>query len=201
MLPMATVGTLWSSVGWAQRPEHTLSALPEPHCCATRPQTRQQSIVGGKFSLLTLSQQKPQDSNSYFNPACNDALVFVAFYLNLAQGTGGAELNQEMLDTGVLQPCGGLCLPESPICKQLRPENKSAPHPDFSEGGFMASTFCLSRPDPFGNRQSVPCPSYDNVRRPLLITRPLAYDVAPEPRTRRASYYHYPTTMNQSSPD
>ena len=42
----------------------------------------------------------------------------------------GSEL-QQVVDAG---PCGGYCRPEAPVCKPLRVENRSVPHPDCVDG-------------------------------------------------------------------
>ena len=85
-----------------------------------------------------------------------------ADYINLIQGSAGTRINDLMKTNGELEPCGGACLPEAPVCKLLRPANVSKPHPDFSTGGFMENTTCWSRPDPQGRQEKVPCPAYDN---------------------------------------
>ena len=123
------------------------------------------SIQGGKYALLTLDKQTTAEATAYYNPTCSDLLFGtgrVPYYTNLLHGTAGFWVALDMLRAGELEPCGGTCIPDAPVCKLLRSPNISKPHPDFSPGGFMENNTCRSRPDP--HQEEIPCPSHDTVR-------------------------------------
>ena len=106
-------------------------------CCLPF-QTKVDSIVGGKFSLATKGAESLSDATEIWNPACSDTLDFVAYYINLLQGSLGEEIIKEIEGrlnatalADYLEPCGGQCSAEKPLCKpQARPVNQNVVHPD-----------------------------------------------------------------------
>ena len=126
-----------------------------PRCCVAK-QTRQRSIVGGRFSLTARAAEGVVDAADFYNPTCIDS-TFQVYYINLMIAAVGDEIRKQQRSRHASDPCGGLCLPEVPVCKQLRPRNTSLPHPDFAPGGLLEGTICRSE----GFPSRGPCPRFD----------------------------------------
>ena len=105
-------------------------------CCIPH-QSKVPHLVGGVFSLSAKASETPESASDLWNPSCSDTIQYIAFYANLLQASMSAVLSHQA------GPCGGHCAELGQICKQLRPENRSAAHPH-----------CVPSPLVF-------CPSYD----------------------------------------
>ena len=153
-----------------------LTDVRRPKCCVAT-QTRQASITGGRFSLRTKAAESVGEAADFYNPACADSTVpggRIVYYVNLLVGALGDELRTIERASGVSLPCGGLCVPEAAVCKKLRPENTSIPHPDFLPGGLMEGTAC--RQDASSDGKAAWCPTFDNG---YSCTVPTCDDIKP----------------------
>ena len=142
-----------------------------PPCCLVQ-QTQVTHIQGGKFSLQTKSGETAEEATAYWNPGCADALTVTVFYTNLLQGAIGESLRRGQRVAGDLRPCGGVCTPEQPVCRQVRPRDESVPHPDFVPGGFLQNSTCRNTP----SSDVVDCPAFDTG---YSCTVPQCSDVRP----------------------
>jgi hypothetical protein len=133
-------------------------------------------MTGGGLSLQGLSIESPIKASERYNIACINSLDNVAYWVNLLQGSVGSLLNSIQRELGLMTPCGGLCLPESPVCKPLRSPNASRAHPDFAPGGILESTTCYSQANRDLSASVVDCPTFDTG---YSCTQPDCTDAAP----------------------